>query len=361
MPLTILLFIVSLSVLIIAHELGHFMAARRAGMKVEEFGIGFPPRVWGKKKGGVLYSINLLPIGGFVRILGEDGGHRDEKGSFSSSPILSRMLVIAAGVGMNVVVAWALLSTIFMIGAPTELTSEEMAASARDRAVFISFVAQDSPASSVGLQANDKIVSLSDEASFIEPIEASAVQEFVSARLGTEISIAVARGSQVEEYSVVPRQNTPEGEGALGIALAEVGTVSYAPHIALWRAGVTSVTRLGDIARELTNVVVTLVRTGSASESVSGPVGVASMAGTIQQQGVVNYLYFLAIISLNLAVINAIPFPALDGGRFLFLIIEAIKGSPVNKRYEAGIHAVGFAFLMLLVVLITIRDIRNLM
>jgi regulator of sigma E protease len=147
----------------------------------------------------------------------------------------------------------------------------------------------------------------------------------------------------------------------LGIALAEVGTVSYAPHIALWRAGVTSVTRLGDIARELTNVVVTLVRTGSASESVSGPVGVASMAGTIQQQGVVNYLYFLAIISLNLAVINAIPFPALDGGRFLFLIIEAIKGSPVNKRYEAGIHAVGFAFLMLLVVLITIRDIRNLM
>ncbi|MEX0916514.1 MAG: site-2 protease family protein, partial [Candidatus Spechtbacterales bacterium] len=254
-----------------------------------------------------------------------------------------------------------LISAIFMIGAPTELTSEELVASASDRAVFISFVAEGSPAFLVDLRPNDKIIALSEGGESVEPIEAPAVQEFIGERLGKEISIIVERGEERIEYSLVPRQNIPEGEGALGIALAEVGTVSYPPHIALWRAFVASVTRLGSIAQELTNVVVTLVRTGSASESVAGPVGVASMAGTIQQQGVVNYLYFLAIISLNLAVINSIPFPALDGGRFLFLLIERIKGSPVNKRYESGIHAAGFAFLMLLVVLITIRDIRNLL
>lgn len=296
-----------------------------------------------------------------MRIFGEDGGHRGEAGSFSSKPILSRMLVIAAGVLMNVLVAWALISTIFMIGAPTELTSDELVAASRDRAVYISFVAPESPASVAGLQANDKIVSLSQGSATAMPTEASGVQEFVAQRLGTELMIAVERGSQRYEYALVPRASAPEGQGAMGIALAEVGIVSYPPHEAIWRGAEASVVRLGAIAQELWNVVVTLLRTGSASESISGPVGVASMAGTIQQQGAVNYLFFLAIISLNLAVINAIPFPALDGGRFLFLIIEALKGSPVNKRYEAGIHAAGFAFLMLLVVLITIRDIRNLM
>lgn len=361
MLVTTLLFIASLSVLILAHEWGHFIAARRAGMKIEEFGIGFPPRVWGRRHGGVLYSVNLLPIGGFVRIFGEDGEHRSEKGSFSSKPIVSRMLVIAAGVLMNVAVAWALISAIFMIGAPTELTSDELAASARDRSVFISFVAEGSPAQSAGIKAGDKIIAISTHEATLEPIEAWEVQQFVGATAGKEISISVERGNERVDYTITPRQNTPEGQGPIGVALAEVGTVSYPPHEALWRAGASAFSRLNAIAIELWNVVSTLVRTGSASESIAGPVGVASMAGVVQQQGVVNYLFFLAIISLNLAVINAIPFPALDGGRFLFLIIEKIKGSPVNKRYEAVIHAGGFAVLMLLVVLITIRDIRNLM
>lgn len=361
MPLTILLFVVSISVLILAHEWGHFMAARRAGMKIEEFGIGFPPRVWGKKRGGVLYSINLLPIGGFVRIFGEDGEHRSESGSFSSKPILSRMLVIAAGVLMNVAVAWALISVVFMIGAPTELTSDELAASARDRSVFISFVAEGSPAQKAGVQAGDELVAVSTPNARIEPIEAAEVQQFVGASAGKEIVLTITRGNEQADYKIVPRENTPEGEGPLGVALAEVGTVSYPPHQAIWRAANASLSRLTAIAGELWSVVATLLRTGSASESIAGPVGVASLAGTIQQQGAVNYLFFLAIISLNLAVINAIPFPALDGGRFLFLIIEKVKGSPVNKRYEAGIHAAGFVVLMLLVVLITIRDIRNLM
>jgi len=361
MPLTILLFIASLSVLILAHEWGHFIAARRAGMKIEEFGIGFPPRVWGRKRGGVLYSVNLLPIGGFVRILGEDGGHRGEAGSFSSKPIVSRMLVIAAGVLMNVAVAWLLISAIFMIGAPTELTSDELASSARDRSVFISFVAEGSPAQAAGIKAGDKVIAISTPNARIEPIGASEVQQFVGTFAGKEISIIVERGNERANYTITPRDNVPQGQGPLGVALAEVGTVSYPPHEAVWRAGISAFSRLNAIASELWNVVSTLVRTGSASESIAGPVGVASMAGVVQQQGVVNYLFFLAIISLNLAVINAIPFPALDGGRFLFLIIEQLKGSPVNKRYEAAVHAAGFAVLMLLVALITIRDIRNLM
>lgn len=359
--MSILLFALAISVLIIAHELGHFFAARRAGMKVEEFGIGFPPRVWGIRRGETLYSVNALPIGGFVRILGEDGSHRDNARSFSAKPILARMATIAAGVGVNVALAWLLFSITFMAGtlAPA---GEGGAPNATNIGVQITDVAEGSPAQEAGVELGDRIVRIETEKDVFEGEELADIGQIIAGEAGQEIQLTLVRGSQERTEAVQVRQEAPEGEGLIGIAFTDVlvGTVSYPPHVALLLGAQVTVNAIVQLLAFLGDAIVGLLSAGTVPADITGPVGVASASGTYQQLGVAAYLTFLAIISLNLAVLNALPIPALDGGRFLFLLIEALKGSPVNKRYEAMVHTVGFVLLILLVVLITVRDIQNL-
>lgn len=343
--ITFIIVLISLSILILGHEAGHFFAAKKAGMRVDEFGIGFPPRIKAWKRGETEYSINWLPFGGFVKIAGENAAPGEEapeseeekKRFFSFRPAWQRAIVLFAGVAINFLIGWALLSVIFMMGTPKMLIIES--------------VAPDSPAAVAGIKAGD-IVSEHDTAEgFIS---------FISENLGEEVELTVIRSEGQVSVSAIPREDPPEGEGALGVALAEGG----APSLGFFQAigegfkfsvqiGVLTVRAFYDLAKNL-------LVSQELLEGVVGPVGIFSLAITTSQFGVVFLLQLIGVISINLAVANMIPFPALDGGRLLLLLVEKIKGSPVPHKTEAILNGIGFLILIALMVLVTVRDVIRL-
>lgn len=354
--MTILILIVALGVLIFVHEAGHFFAAKKAGMKVEEFGFGFPPKIFGIKKGETTYSVNWIPFGGFVKILGEDGAS-SKPGSFTSKGILPRSLVLAAGVSMNILLAMVLLVfvnigglRIGLVDGPTE---------AADVRVQIIQVASDSPAMDAGLLTLDTIVGLNNGIERVSVAEIQDVQKFIDSNRGREITMEILRGQEIVFKKMMPRVNPPPGEGATGITLIKTGVVSYPWYEAIWRgfydgARMTAATAIG-----YAGIIKNLIVTGSAGVEISGPVGIAVLTGQATRTGFNYLLQFIAIISVNLAIINIVPFPALDGGRLLFLLIEKIKGSPVDRKIEGLINTVGFTALILLMVYITVRDVAR--
>ncbi len=355
--MTILILFIVLGVLIFVHEAGHFFVAKKAGMKIEEFGFGFPPRILGIKKGETIYSINWIPFGGFVRILGENGDSKDPH-SFSSKSLLARTLVLVAGVTMNILLAMVLLAFVNMGGLRIGLI-DGPSGGAMDIRVQIIQVASNSPAMGADLLPLDSIVGLSNGVQSVVVEEVSDVQEFISQNKGREIVMEIMRGQETINVTLTPRADPPQGQGATGITLLKTGTVSYPWHESLWRgvydgARMTAATAVG-----YATIIKNLVTTGSAGVSISGPVGIAVMTGQATKTGFNYLLQFVAIISINLAIINIIPFPALDGGRILFLFIEKIKGSPVNRKIEGWINAAGFLALIILMIYITARDISR--
>ncbi|MDP4010408.1 MAG: site-2 protease family protein [Candidatus Spechtbacteria bacterium] len=357
MFLTILIFIAILAILVLSHEFGHFIVAKRAGMRVEEFGFGFPPRLFGFKKGETLYSINLFPVGGFVKIFGEDGGERQDPKSFSSNSVFRRSLVIVAGVVMNIILAYALFSAGHMLGTPTIVDSDEQRANVSDIAVYIVAVNTDSPAAEGGLKAGDKIRVLEAEGEQLSVTSVSGVQEFIEANKGKEIVFTVTRGSQLIEIKVYAREEAPEGEGLTGIALERAGILRQPPHVALWEGAKTTLWATQATMIGFGRVFQSAITTGSLPDDISGPIGIAYMTGAVKELGIAYMVQFIAIISLNLAIINIFPFPALDGGRLMFLIAEKIKGSPVSKKVEGMTHAAGFALLIIFIIFVTFKDV----
>lgn len=342
----ILLVVIGLSILILVHELGHFLVAKFFGIKVEEFGLGFPPRIFGHKIGETLYSINLLPFGGFVRIYGEGGELplSDDKRSFAGQPIWKRSATILAGVVMNVLLGWFLLSIIFTIGSPEHL--------------MISEVADDSPAAAIGLKTGDVIIEAKlNEIAFKDPIKSDAFIGFVKDSQGQEMILSVKRGKDILDFAVTGRINPPAGQGSLGVALVEIGFPPSPPFQSIFKGLTSTFNTLRLIAFGFLNFFLKIFVSPEIIESVAGPVGIFLVASQAGSLGIIYLFQLMAIISLNLAVLNLIPFPALDGGRFLFLIIEKIKGSPISKKYEQAINAVGFVFLVVLMILVTIQDI----
>jgi regulator of sigma E protease len=355
MLLGIIFIIIFLSVFILIHELGHFLAAKKFGLLVEEFGFGLPPRIWGKKVGETLYSINALPFGGFVKIYGEDPsllerdkadaiqpkGKGEEKTlsdnrSFASIPVWRRAVIMVAGVFMNFLLGWLLVSIIFNIGIP--------------QAVLIADVVQNSPAAEAGLRIGDKIMGFSGADEFIE---------HVNERTGENVVLKIERDGKEMEIQAVPRLNPPIGEGALGIAVSEIGLPKQNFFISAWQGLKTSL----EIVAKVFVAIFTLIKSvfvGKASlEAITGPVGIVRITAQAGELGFVYVLQLLALISLNLVVINILPFPALDGGRLLFLLIEKIKGSPLPAKFERYANAVGFALLLILMAAITIKDITR--
>lgn len=345
--LTFLIFIIVIGILVFVHEAGHFFAAKKAGMKVEEFGFGFPPRLFGVKKGETTYSINWIPFGGFVKILGEDGSEKNDPRSFASKSTGVRSVVIVAGVIMNLLLAVALLIIGNGVGLRTGI-SPDIADRARDLKVQIIQVAENSPAQLAGLRTLDEIVGFKAVADF---------QEFINSRKGQEVELKIARGSKISKLKIVPRTNPPPGEGALGISLAITGVVKYPWHQAVYKG----IQDTYFITRETTfgygRIISNLFSTGQAGLELSGPVGIAIITGQAARTGLAYLIQLVALISINLAILNIIPFPALDGGRLLFIIIEAVIGHPAPKRVEAAVNAAGFALLVLLMVFVTTRDI----
>lgn len=353
---TILIFILVLAVIVLIHELGHFWTARRFGVKVEEFGFGFPPRIAKlfKDKKGTWYTLNLLPVGGFVKMKGEQGESNDED-SFVKKTAGRRAIILSAGVFMNVVLAMVVLSIGFMIGLPQVVDSSlPNYAHVENQKIQVVEVLKESPAAEAGIETGDIILSL-DGAT---PKTTEDIQEYTKTHEGKSFTLFYERDGATKEAELTPRKIQPDAErSTIGISTVETGEVSYPfPH-ALWVGLKETISYLGLIVGALWSLLVTIFTAQPVPADLVGPVGIAVITGKIVDLGLVYLLQFVAIITLNLAVINIIPFPALDGGRLLFLAIEKVRGKPVNQRVENMIHNVGFILLLILVGIVTVRDI----
>ncbi len=342
----------------LVHEFGHFIFARKSGMKVEEFGFGFPPRIWAKKKGDTLYSLNLIPFGGFVKIYGEDGEHRDSPGSFSSKSVLNRLKVVVAGVVMNFLLAVFLLIISNFMGLRVDISDQVLANQAHDKKIQIIRIISGSPAEKAGLTLLDEIVGFQDAAgNTTNATDVDTVQSFVLSHLGQNIKILIRRGSKIVPISIQPRVNPPPGEGAMGIEMDLTGVVYYPWYESIWRGAYNAYGMLVGTLYGYGLLFKTLFTTGKLLADISGPVGIATLTGQAARIGFSFLTQFVAMISINLTILNILPFPALDGGRAVMIIIEKIKGSPINKRTESLVNTVGFAFLITLMIYVTIKDV----
>lgn len=356
---TILLFIIVLSLLVFVHEFGHFLVAKKMGMKVEEFGFGFPPRLVGVKRGHTIYSINWIPLGGFVRIKGESGEDRNDPDSFASKKPWQRFSVLIAGVAMNLVLAAILLSIGFMVGLPS-IVDDTLPISARvsDPALTVMAVVEGSPAQAVGLEQGDQVLSI-DEQIALDADRARAIIAG-SAADGVELEVKKRNGEQIAV--IVQSEYLPEQQlSGIGVGLVQTGLVSYPFFSAVVQGVGATAVFTAEVVKAFIGIIVNLVAGEGLGVELSGPVGIAVLTGEVAALGVAYLLQFTALLSINLAVINALPFPALDGGRILFLFIEKLRGRPLGSRVETATHNLGFVLLMLLVVLVTYRDIVGLL
>ncbi|MDO8600832.1 MAG: RIP metalloprotease RseP [bacterium] len=358
MILAALFFLFVIMLLVLVHEWGHFFVARKFGIKVEEFGFGFPPRIASRMKNGVRYSFNLLPLGGFVKIFGEQGEGEGDPASFISRPAWQRFLVIVAGVLMNFVLAWVLFSLAAGIGAPAAFGDED--AGARSAPVTVIGIAPNSPATEAGLQFGDAIEKVYAGGRDIAIPSVSFFQETVNAYRGEEIIITLKRGSDSREIAVTPRVNPPQGEGAIGVALARVAFERSPWYRAPWDGFKMFLFAAEGIVVGVYSVFRELFTTGRLMGEVSGPVGIFIITDQARSLGFSYILNFIAILSVNLGVLNFLPIPALDGGRMFFILIEKLKGTPVNFKFEQRAHTIGFAILIFLMLLVTYRDVVKL-
>ncbi|MFH1404647.1 MAG: RIP metalloprotease RseP [Patescibacteria group bacterium] len=353
---TIIIFILILAILVLAHEAGHFFTARKMGMKVEEFGFGFPPKakIW-KRKSGLAISLNWLPLGGFVKIKGEDGSHFHDHDSFAHKKAWQRFIVLVAGVAMNFVLAAVLLSFGFMVGLPSAIDEYTPSyAKVRDQSLQVMSVVKDSPASRAGLEMGDKVVSINEKVFDNE----EDIREYISvnADQGVIFKWEKPSGEQVDSVLVAEDITSIDLHG-VGVGIVSTGIVSLPVHYAI----VHGVTATGvftyEILRAFGGIFKSLFAGQGAGAELSGPVGIAVMTGKVAEMGFSYLLQFTAMLSINLAILNILPFPALDGGRILFLVIEKLRRKTVDQRTEAIVHNIGFMILMLLVVIVTLHDV----
>lgn len=360
MILTIIAFVVILSVIVLIHELGHFLTAKKFGIKVEEFGFGFPPRLFGIKRGETIYSINWLPVGGFVKLYGEDeaGSGRlrhkkngepitDIKRAFFARPPWQKAVIVLAGVFMNFVLAVTIISFLFStqgVAIPTEN-------------VKITEVRDASPAATAGLLVNDEILQVNDK-TIKQP------GEFITEtrkNQGKQVSLLVERGESQFTVVVTPRKEFPKGEGPLGVAITNIEVKKYPWYQAPLFGTIEAAKFSYMIFQGLVDMVSNLIVNGRAPEGVAGPIGVAELTGQAVSYGFYSTLWFVALLSLNLAVINILPIPALDGGRLFFILIEFVTRKKVSPKYESMAHAIGLAVLLLLILFITFFDVTRIL
>lgn len=383
--LTLVIFIAILAALVLSHELGHFILARLNNIKVDEFGFGFPPRLFGVQlfKGdklqnkkwrfvfgnreveglkeenagreGTVYSVNLIPLGGFVKIKGEDGENAEDADSFSNKKIWQRAAVLAAGVTMNVVLAAMLLSVGFMIGLPQIVDEIPKDAIVSGRHIEIDRVLPDKPAAKAGIISGDVIVKVGE----LDNPRLEEMQDYVDAHKNEDIQVAVRRGGEVIEKSIRPAVYEETGRGGFGISVAEVGFVRYPWPRAIYEGIIATGFYFKEIILAFFFFFKGLFGGESVAGEVTGPVGIAVLTGQVARLGFTHLLQFTAVLSLNLAIINVLPIPALDGGRLLFLLIAKIRGREVSRRLEQMFHTAGFALLMALILFITVRDVRH--
>lgn len=363
---TTLIFIAVLAVLILVHEAGHFFVAKWTGMRVDEFGLGFPPRAasYQPKDSETVYSLNWLPFGGFVKIFGEDlervdGDHPDKDRSFASQSTGAQVAVLVAGVVMNMVLAYLLLSMAFMIGKTVVDSDNE--SSLADRRVIITQVFPDTPAQTADLSPGARFESLSvgDRQIQRDEITPESVQDIIAAATNTPVQVSTRIGSSTQTASITPAV-TDSGDRQIGIAMAQVGTLTLGPLEALQRGatatvGITKQTIVGfyDLIRRA-------VTGDGGLAQVAGPVGIADLVGDAADRGMAPLFSFVALISINLAILNLLPFPALDGGRIVFSLVEWVRGKPIPSKVAQWANGIGLVLLILLMLVVTYKDIMRL-
>ena len=343
--INLLVFIAMLSLLMWVHELGHFITARRAGIVVQEFGFGLPPRLWGREHNGVIYSINWIPFGAFVKMLGEEDPTAE--GSFASKSKLTRAIVLVAGSAMNFLLAVVVFAIAFMTGWPTPVEVE------------IAEIAASSPAQTAGLQPGDVVTSVDGQTvTLVEDF-----QRLVRERTGSAVALSVRRGEQTLQLTMTPRVNPPPGEGAIGVRIQpRTRPVAHNPLESIWLGFRRAVAVIA-----FTVMAPVMWLQGQLPGEVLRPIGLPGMAQVTSQAVEATresgYLYPLltitGTISAGLAFANLIPLPALDGGRLFFVVIEAIRGRRISPEREGLVHFVGIVVLIALMLLIAVNDIQN--
>jgi regulator of sigma E protease len=348
---------------------------------VDEFSFGFQPKLFGKKIGETQYNFNALPLGGYVKIYGENMEEADflevgfmdkddpkkaeeTKRSMAHKPRYIQALVLIAGVVMNFLVAWILLSVGFMSGLPTSIGSAPAGYELQDQALTVTSVLVNSPAEIGGLKTGDKIISLDtakDSTKLLSSnFSAESVQDFVKKHDGDRVNVSIIRGKEPMQVSVVPKKSE-SGSAMIGISMDMIGTLRLPVHKAVWEGlKLSGEVFVGTVVGFYNLIHGALIGQGSMS-ALTGPVGIVGVVGDAAKFGFIYLLSFTALISINLAVINLIPFPALDGGRLLFLLIEKIKGSRINSNVANVVNTIGFGLLMLLMAVITYHDIAKLL
>ncbi len=366
MIVTILIAFFSIIALLVIHEFGHFITAKKFGIEVKEFGVGLPPRLFGKKIGKTIYSLNLLPFGAFVKIPSMEGDEKDNKENYQgleNIPLWQRALIVLAGVFSFWIVGIILLTIVFGMGAPQVISDEEAGAFADPPKVQIAAVASGSPAETIGIRPGDVIKELRIGDYEMPVYKVKEVQEFTEEHKGEEIILTIERGKEFLEVSLTPRAAPPEGEGSIGVALVRTAEKSYPFFQALMKGVETTVNLTAAIVAGLAELLISLIKGQGLPQGVQfmGPIGLGAMVAQAVQVGLSYYLQFIAIISIYLAIFNLLPIPALDGGRLLFLGIEKIKGCPVNQKIEQNITAGFFVLFIVLMILVTIKDVANLL
>jgi regulator of sigma E protease len=342
--MNILWFIPILSVMMFVHEFGHFVTARLAGITVQEFGFGLPPRLWGyKAKNGVIYSINWIPFGAFVKMLGEEDPTAPN--SFASKSRKIRAIVLAAGSGMNFLLAVLAFAMVYIVGIPGVSPDDQ---------VKVAQIAPASPAEQAGLQPGDVIVSVNGQ-----PVNVQSFRDDSQASLDQPIQIGYTRDGQTESTTLTPRSNPPDGQGAIGIVISG-GLIHLNPVLALREGFLQTVHVIG-----VTLAVPKMLLEGSIAPSDARLVGLVGMAQatseTVSYVADTGFWYPLFVLtglfSAGLSIANMLPIPALDGGRLFFVVLEWIRGRRIPPEREAAYHFVGIVLLLTLMVIISFNDL----
>lgn len=368
--MTVVLFFIVLFVLILVHEFGHFLAAKKFGIKVTEFGIGFPPKAFGFKPKGseTEYTFNWLPIGGFVKIFGEDPNEENTEGpererSFVHKPKWQQAIVLVAGVTMNILLAWILLVSLFVVGMPTEVSSDDIDRVENTKLLVLN-VLPDSPASNAGISASDEIIAiLGSDGAEPDALTPEAIAEFVSPRADEPVTFMLRHDDEMRNVIVTPKAGLIEEEperAAIGINMSLAGIIRLPIHKAVWEGTVMTGGLLGAIAVGLFGFLADAFTLQADFTQVAGPVGIVGMVGDASSLGFAYLLTFTAFISLNLAIINLLPFPALDGGRLVFVALESVTGRAIKPALVNMLNLVGFALLIILMIAVTFNDIIRL-
>jgi len=355
----ILIVIFSLVALIALHEFGHFIIAKKLGVKVEEFGIGIPPKIFGKKFGETTYSLNLLPIGAFVKLYGEDEQIKEPR-SFTGKTVGQRSLIVLGGVVTFWILAIVILSIVVGVwGLPTAV-SDEANHNLIDPKVQIGEIASESPAEIAGLKLGDTILKLRTAEEQLETDKMEEIIKFTENHKGEEIILKLQRGNDIFETSLTPRVSPPEGEGPMGVALIRTALKPYPWYEAPIQGTLLTGRMTISIPLTLGNALVKAIRGEQVKEvEIRGPIGIIQLLTESAEAGAYNFLYIISFIAIFLAIFNILPIPALDGGKLVFLGIEKIRGRPVNQKIEQRLTATFFTLLIALMIWVTIRDIAR--